>query len=91
MLDKDRLVRKAILEIEEGIEPVIPFPLKANRFKYFKFPMVVDISPTTLFPVKSRPKTERLVSQNTPNQPLVHGSPRFQFKDVIQLPPFVEL
>ena len=80
-----------MLEIEEGMEPVIPFPPRANLFKYFKFPMVVGKGPVTLFLVKLRPKTERLVSQRTPNQPFKHGSPLFQFVELIQLPPLVEM
>ena len=91
MLDKVRLVNKVILEREEGIEPVILFPLRANLFKYIKFPIVVDMVPVTLFPVKSRPKTVKLASQTTPNQLFEHGSPMFQFVDLIQFLPFVEL
>ena len=91
MLDKVRLVNRVILETEEGIEPVIPFPLKANLSKYFKFPIVVDKGPRTLFAVKSRPTIERLVSQMTPNQLPVHGSPLYQFAELIQFTPLVEL
>ena len=88
--DKVRLVNKVMLERVAGIEPVILFPLKANLFKYVKYPMDVGTGPMTLFPVKSRPTTDKLASQTTPNQPFKHGSPLFQFVDLIHLHPFVQ-
>ena len=72
------MVNNVILETDEGMEPVIPFPLKANSVKYFKFPMVTDKGPAKLLLVRFKLITERLASQLTPNHPFAQGSPIVQ-------------
>ena len=83
--------KEFMLVIDKGIDPLIPFPLKANLTKYNKFPIEVDIDPMTLLLVRDKLTTAKLLSQVTPNQPLMHGSPISQFAELIQLPPLVEL
>ena len=91
MLDMVKLVKEFMLIIDRGMEPVIKFPLKASLVKYIKFPMEVDKDPVTLFLVRSKVTTEKLLLQVTPNQPLMHGSPINQFVELIQVPPLVKL
>ena len=77
-LDMVKLAKKFILEIDEGIEPVIPFPLNASLVKLIKFPMEFKV-PTTLLLHKSKATIAKLLSHVTPNQLLTHGSPISQF------------
>ena len=78
LLDNIKLVNNVIVETDEGIEPVIPFPLKANLVRYIKFPMVTDKGPAKLLLVRFKPITERLASQVTPNHRFAQGSPIVQ-------------
>ena len=79
LLDNVKLVKDPRLEIEEGIEPVTPFPPIANLVKKIKFPIEFGKGPRTLLLVRSSLNTERLVSQVTPNHPFLHGSANSQF------------
>ena len=85
------MVKEFMLVNDNGIEPIIPFLLKAILTKYSKLPMEFDKDPMTLLLVRSKLTTAKLLSQVTPNQPLKHGSPVNQFVELIQLPPLVEL
>ena len=68
LFDRSTVVKEGNETMDEGMEPMIPFPFKVNLVKYCKFPMEVGRGPMTLFLGKFKPNTVKLASQITPNQ-----------------------